>query len=112
LNIILQSTFFIKKKVKTLTNYYNSITRNNISFNDTLLLAFKNCYNLQAIKFQSDIHRIAYVLNLVVQNILKIIIKNDYSDLRNTFNTKNNKDFNKDIPSKFYFKLSLTKKKK
>jgi DUF1009 family protein len=56
-----------------------SITRDNTSLNDTLLKAFIKYYNKQGIKFQGDIPYIAYVLNLVVQDILKALIKNDYN---------------------------------
>jgi DUF1009 family protein len=48
------------------------------SSNDTLLKAFIKHYNKEGIKFQGDIPCIAYVLNLVIQDILKALIKNDY----------------------------------
>jgi hypothetical protein len=55
-----------------------SITRDNASSNDTLLKAFINHYNKEAIKFQGDIPCITHVLNLIIQDILKGLIKNDY----------------------------------
>ena len=36
-------------------------------------------YNKESIKFQGDIPYIAHILNLVVQDILKALIKNDYN---------------------------------
>ena len=47
--------------------------------NDTLLKAFIKHYNKQGIKFQGDILYIAHVLNLIIQDILKALIKNDYN---------------------------------
>ena len=46
---------------------------------------------MQAINFQGDIACLAHVLNLVVQDILKTIIKDAYSDLdnNNIFNIEN-----------------------
>ena len=58
--------------------FLNSITRDNASSNDTLIEAFQKHYNMQTIKFQGDIPCIAHVLNLVIQDILKTLIKNDY----------------------------------
>ena len=45
---------------------------------NTLLKAFIKYYNKEGIKFQGDIPCIAHVLNLVIQDILKALIKNDY----------------------------------
>jgi len=56
-----------------------SITRDNASSNDTLLQAFIKHYNKEGIKFQGDIPCIAHVLNLVIQDILRALIKNDYN---------------------------------
>ena len=47
-------------------------------YTDTLLAAFIKHYNKEGIKFQGDIPCIAHVLNLVIQDILKALIKNDY----------------------------------
>jgi hypothetical protein len=55
------------------------IIRDNVSFNDTLLEAFIKHYNKEGMKFQGDIPYIAYILNLVIQDILKALIKNDYN---------------------------------
>jgi hypothetical protein len=43
------------------------------------LQAFIKHYNKEGIKFQGDIPCIAHVLNLVIQDILKAFIKNDYN---------------------------------
>ncbi|CZT08587.1 uncharacterized protein RCO7_08132 [Rhynchosporium graminicola] len=58
-----------------------SITRDNASSNDTLIEAFIKDYDIKGIKFQGDITCLAHVLNLVVQDILKNIIKDAYSEL-------------------------------
>jgi hypothetical protein len=58
---------------------YYSITRDNTSLNNTLLKAFIKHYNKKSIKFQGDISYIAHILNLVVQDILKALIKNNYN---------------------------------
>jgi hypothetical protein len=76
-----------------------------------LILAFERYYNINNIKFEGNIHCIAHVLNLVVQIILKTIIKDDYNtDTNDIYNTENNPDLDDDIPSKFksliYFKLN------
>ena len=60
-----------------------SITRDNVSSNDTLISAFKRHYDLQGIKFQGDILCLVHVLNLVVQDILKALIKEAYNELDN-----------------------------
>jgi hypothetical protein len=48
-------------------------------------------YNKLVIKFRGDIPCIAYVLNLVVQYIIKDIIKNDYdtSYIKDIYEEKN-----------------------
>jgi hypothetical protein len=48
--------------------------------NDTLIEIFAKHYNKEAIKFQGNILRITHVLNLVIQDIIKGIIK-DYYDI-------------------------------
>jgi CMP-2-keto-3-deoxyoctulosonic acid synthetase len=50
-----------------------------MSLNNTLLKAFIKHYNKEAIKFQGDIPCIAHILNSVIQDILKALIKNDYN---------------------------------
>ena len=67
--------YFKKKKIILI---FNSITRDNAGSNDTLIEAFSKHYNKQGLKFQGDIPCIAHVLNLVIQDILKGLIKNDY----------------------------------
>ena len=84
-----------------------SITRNNASSNDTLINAFKNHYNKETIKFYGDIHCVAHVLNLVVQNILKVIIKNDYNNITDVYTIKNNNNYIKDISSKYYIFITI-----
>jgi hypothetical protein len=50
--------------------------------------------------FYGDVACVAYVLNLVVQDILKIIIKDEYDSLdNNTSQVENNED--KDTTGKF-----------
>jgi hypothetical protein len=70
---------------------FYSITRDNASSNDTLLKGFIEHYNKDSIKFQGDIPCLAHVLNLVVQDILKAIIKDD-SDInsQDIYNIENN----------------------
>jgi hypothetical protein len=46
--------------------YITSITRNNVSSNDTLLQEFTNHYRISSLNFNSNIACSAYVLNLVV----------------------------------------------
>ncbi|CZT13621.1 uncharacterized protein RCO7_11027 [Rhynchosporium graminicola] len=60
-----------------------SITRDNASSNDTLINAFKKDYDIKGFKFQGDIVCLAHILNLIVQDILKNIIKDAYSELDN-----------------------------
>jgi hypothetical protein len=67
--------------------------------NDTLIEVFTKYYNIQAIKFQGDIPCIAYILNLVVQDILKALIKNSY-----------NTSYTKDIYNKRKIKKIIEKK--
>lgn len=52
---------------------------------------FKKHYLIQTIQFTGDIPCVAHVLNLVVQDILKTIIKDVYNDLddQNIFNIEN-----------------------
>ncbi|PVH70960.1 hypothetical protein DL98DRAFT_577629 [Cadophora sp. DSE1049] len=71
-----------------------SITRDNASSNDTLITAFIKHYTKEAIKFQGDTPCIAYMLNLVVQDILKSLIKKDYdtSYVNDIYNVENNKE--------------------
>ncbi|CZS97989.1 uncharacterized protein RAG0_06877 [Rhynchosporium agropyri] len=72
-----------------------SITRDNASSNDTLIRAFIKDYDMKGIKFQGDIACLAHVLNLVVQDILKNIIKDAYSELDNRgdiANIENNRE--------------------
>jgi hypothetical protein len=70
-----------------------SITRDNTSANDTLIKKFKKHYELSGSSFYRDIAYIVYILDLVVQDILKIIIKNKYNSLdNNTYSIENNKD--------------------
>jgi hypothetical protein len=87
----------------TKTNLINSITRDNASSNDTLINSFKRYYLINGIKFEGNVACIAHVLNLVVQDILKAIIKNkdDYNALDNqdVFNIENEEE--EDLNSKF-----------
>jgi hypothetical protein len=101
LNIILLGTFLLVLLYFKIKTNIISITRDNASSNDTLISAFKNHYNKEAIKFYGDIHCVAHVLNLVVQDILKAIIKDEYNDIHNVYNIENNDDYIKDISSKF-----------
>ncbi|KAH7336680.1 hypothetical protein BKA65DRAFT_479560 [Rhexocercosporidium sp. MPI-PUGE-AT-0058] len=52
-----------------------SITRDNASSNNTLILSFFRAYDLEAIKFQGDIACCAHVLNITTQEIISSIIK-------------------------------------
>jgi hypothetical protein len=84
-----------------------SITRDNAASNNTLISAFKKYYNTNSIKFEGDIACVAHVLNLVVQAILKALIKNDYDynalNNQDVFNIKNeNKENDEDLSSKFF----------
>ena len=58
--------------------YYFSITRDNASSNNTLIEALTKHYEKEGLRFQGDIPCIAHVLNLVIQDIIKGIIKEDY----------------------------------
>jgi DUF1009 family protein len=64
--------------MKDLKDIHSGITRDNASSNDTLLKAFIKYYNQRGLKFEGDIPCIAHVLNLIIQDILKTLIKNDY----------------------------------
>jgi hypothetical protein len=72
----------------------NSITRDNASSNNTLLKAFKKHYSKESIKFQGNIAYLAYILNLVMQDILKAIIKDAYKDFNNNNININKKESN------------------
>ncbi|XMA14723.1 hypothetical protein WAI453_007514 [Rhynchosporium graminicola] len=72
-----------------------SITRDNASSNDTLIRAFIKDYDIKGIRFQGDIACLAHVLNLIVQDTLKNIIKDAYSQLDNRgdiANIENNRE--------------------
>jgi hypothetical protein len=82
----------------------NSITRDNASSNDTLISAFQRHYDIEGIKFKGDIPCIAHVLNLIVQDILRAIIKDDYeSDIRDVYIIENEEEIEDDIISKFIY---------
>jgi hypothetical protein len=87
--------------IKYITNYLYSITRNNASSNNTLIKALKNYYSLSGIAFQGDISCIAHVLNLVVQDILKAIIKEAYNSFNNDdiYNIENEDEIEEDMPN-------------
>jgi hypothetical protein len=72
-----------------------SITRDNASANNTLIKKVKKHYELSGSSFYGDVACLAHILNLVVQDILKIIIKDKYYSLdNNTYSVENNKDTN------------------
>jgi len=50
--------------LKIITNIIYNITRDNTSFNDTLISKFVQAYNKQSIKFQRDITYFIYILNI------------------------------------------------
>jgi hypothetical protein len=53
------------------------------------------------IKFYGDVACVVHVLNLSVQDILKVIIKDEYDSLdNNAYSIENNKD--EDTTSKFF----------
>ena len=54
----------------------------------------KSYYLSHAMRFYGNILYFAHVLNLIVQDILKALIKNAYDDLndRNIFNIENDKE--------------------
>jgi hypothetical protein len=57
-------------------------------------------------KFQGDIPYIAYILNLVIQDILKGLIKNDYntSYSKDIYNKEKDKeDTSEQVISKFFY---------
>ena len=76
-----------------------------MSPNDTLISAFQKYYNIAGTKFQGDIPCFTHVLNLIIQDILKIIIKNDYNINQDIFNTENDKE--EDISSKLFYILII-----
>lgn len=97
MNIILLGKLY--KLILTLfliiiTNIFYSITRDNASPNNTLINAFRSYYLAIGIKFTRDILCLVHVLNIVVQDILKTLIKDAYSDFdnQNIFNIENNED--------------------
>jgi hypothetical protein len=81
-----------------------SITRDNASSNDTLISAFKRHYDIEGFNFEGDIPCLAHVLNLVVQDILKAIIKDDYdSNTQDIYRVENEEDNNEEVSSKFIY---------
>ena len=74
----------------------HNITRDNTSFNDTLIEAFLKHYNKEGIKFQGDVPYIAHILNLIIQDILKALIKNDYNTSYTTDIYKQEKEQNEE----------------
>ena len=62
--------------------YITSITRDNASSNNTLIQEFKSYYQISSFSFESNIACVAHVLNIVVQDILKALIKEDYNSLQ------------------------------
>ncbi|CZT10958.1 uncharacterized protein RAG0_15273 [Rhynchosporium agropyri] len=98
--------YLIEELLKSLQDYnieYNisSITRDNASSNDTLIKELRSYYDISGIVFQGDISCIAHVLNLVVQDILKAIIKEAYNDLDNIdiYNIENEEEVEDIIPN-------------
>jgi formyltetrahydrofolate synthetase len=79
----------------------SSITRDNASSNDTLISYFKSNYKELNLDFEGDIHCVAHVLNLVAQDIIKAIIKDDFNDISDVYNVENNNDIDIDFSSKF-----------
>jgi hypothetical protein len=45
---------------------------------DTLISSFTQTYDIEGIKFQGDIACCAHVLNIITQDILRVIIQNDW----------------------------------
>ena len=64
--------------------YITSITRDNASSNNTLIQEFKNHYQISSLSFNRNIACTVYILNLVVQDILKALIKEDYNSLKDS----------------------------
>lgn len=62
--------------------YITSITRDNASSNNTLIQEFKNYYQTSGFSFEGNIACVAHVLNIVVQDILQVLIKEDYNSLQ------------------------------
>ena len=50
--------------------------RDNTSLNNTLISSFIKAYDIEGIKFKGDITYSTYILNLVTQDILRVIIDN------------------------------------
>jgi hypothetical protein len=73
---------------------FNRITRDNASSNDTLISTLKQYYLRESVKFQGDIACLAHVLNLVVQDILKALIKDAYNDINDNdiYQQENNQE--------------------
>ncbi|CZR70301.1 uncharacterized protein PAC_20205 [Phialocephala subalpina] len=85
------------------------ITRDNASSNDSLINSFRLHYSYENIKFEGDIPCMAHVLNLVVQDILKALIKDDYDLLNNN----NGFEIDNDLPNNIIidnFNYSIWKK--
>ena len=87
-----------------LTSY--SITRDNASSNDTLINAFIKAYEIEGIPFQGDIVYCTHILNIIIQDILKSLIKNEYDSFKDNKDIKSieESDIEEDYEeSKLYF---------
>ena len=88
-----------------------SIIKDNASSNDTLLSAFIKHYYKEGIRFYKDVLCIAYILNLVIQDIIKTLIKSDYniSYAKDVYNKEKEENIIEEeinaISSKLYYKL-------
>jgi hypothetical protein len=63
---------------------------------NTLIEAFLKHYNKEGIKCQGDVPYIAHILNLIIQDIVKALIKNDYNTSYTTNIYKQEKEQNKE----------------
>jgi hypothetical protein len=101
------------KKIKSffINCFEFSITRDNASSNDTLLSAFTKHYYKEGIRFYKDVPCIAYILNLVIQDIIKTLIKNNYniSYAKDIYNEEKEENITEEeinaISTKLYYKL-------
>ena len=82
-NIIFKSKFYFLVFINNFKLTFNSITKDNANSNNVLINIFRLYYNYKNIKFDSDILYTVYILNFIIQNILKAFIKDDYNLLNN-----------------------------